>query len=210
MRELILGMSMSLDGFVSGPEGQVEWVFDGDPEAIAWKLEIMWDTGLHVMGGRTFNVMAAFWPTSTLVFAPPMNLIPKAVFTRRGRAVPGAGGTATGSGGGQADAESPPAGQLQPGWESWGEAQVCGGELAGEVARLKAQDGGPIRAHGGAGFARSLLAEGLVDRLILLVHPVALGKGLPIFSDLAAPRRLALVSSRAFPRGSVAQVYRPA
>ena len=79
-----------------------------------------------------------------------------------------------------------------------------------QVARLKAQEGGPIRAHGGAGFARSLLAEGLVDRLVLLVHPVALGRGLPIFSDLAAPRRLALVGSRAFPRGSVAQVYRPA
>lgn len=201
MRELVLGMSVSLDGFVSGPEGQVEWVFDGDPEAIAWKLEILRDTGLHVMGGRTFDVMAAFWPTSTLVFATAMNLVPKAVFTRGGRVVPGAGG---------GDARGAPAGPLQPGWESWGEAQVCGGGLAAEVARLKAQEGGPIRAHGGAGFARSLLAGGLVDRLILLVHPVALGRGLPIFSDLAAPMRLALVGSRAFPRGSVAHVYRPA
>lgn len=206
MRELVLGMSMSLDGFVSGPEGQVEWVFDGDPEAIAWKLEMLGDTGLHVMGGRTFDVMAAFWPTSTLVFAPPMNLVPKAVFTRGARAAPG--GAAAGSGGDGAGGGA--AGPLQPGWESWGEAQVCGGGLAAEVARLKAQAGGPIRAHGGAGFARSLLAEGLVDRLVLLVHPVALGRGLPIFSDLAAPRRLALVGSRAFPRGSVAQVYRPA
>ncbi len=199
MRELVLGMSMSLDGFVSGPEGQVDWVFDGDPEAIAWKMEMLRDTGLHVMGGRTFDNMAAFWPTSTLVFAPPMNLVPKAVFTRGGRAAQG-GAVAGGA----------PSGPLQPGWESWGEAQVCGGGLAAEVARLKAQEGGPIRAHGGAGFARSLLAGGLVDRLVLLVHPVALGRGLPIFSDLAAPRRLALVGSRVFPRGSVAQVYRPA
>ena len=84
------------------------------------------------------------------------------------------------------------------------------GDLAEEVAKLKAQEGKPIIAHGGASFARSLVAEGLIDQYDLLVHPVALGKGLPVFSDLAMPRPLKLMSSRAFPAGSVAQIYRPA
>ena len=75
---------------------------------------------------------------------------------------------------------------------------------------MKAQEGKPIVAHGGASFARSLVAQGLVDQFALLVHPVALGKGLPVFSELAAPTPLKLISSRAFPGGSVAQIYRAA
>ena len=61
--------------------------------------------------------------------------------------------------------------------------------LADEIAKLKAQDGKPIIAHGGASFARSLIAADLVDQYVLLVHPIALGKGLPMFSDVAMPRR---------------------
>jgi dihydrofolate reductase len=61
------------------------------------------------------------------------------------------------------------------------------------------------------GFVGSpLITAGLVDQYALLVHPVALGKGLPVFSDLATPRRLRLESSKAFPKGAVAQIYRPA
>jgi dihydrofolate reductase len=87
---------------------------------------------------------------------------------------------------------------------------VASGDLAEEIARLKAQEGKPIVAHGGVSFARSLVAGGLVDRFALLVVPVALGQGLPLFSELAAPARLELVSSRAFPGGAVAQTYRAA
>jgi dihydrofolate reductase len=75
---------------------------------------------------------------------------------------------------------------------------------------LKAQAGKPIIAHGGVRFARSLVAQGLVDQFVLFVIPVALGKGLPLFSELAAPMPLKLTSSKAFPGGAVAQVYRAA
>src|SRR6185312_17201212 len=98
---------------------------------------------------------------------------------------------------------------LQPGAESWSQAYVAGGDLAEEIAKLKAEDGKPILAHGGVRFARSLIDRGLVDQFVLLVAPVALGKGLALFSDLAAPLPLELVSSRAFPGGAMAQVYRP-
>lgn len=210
MRELILTMSMSLDGFVSGPGGEIDWIFSGDQQAIAWKLEIVSNAGLHMMGSRTFKDMAAFWPTSTGVFAPPMNRIPKAVFSRQGPAVLKATGTTRGLEDARADAEGTPAGPLQPGAESWGAAYVASGDLAEEVARLKAREGKPIIAHGGAAFARSLAARELVDQYMLLVHPVMLGKGLPIFSEVAAPRRLELTASRAFPGGAVALIYRQA
>lgn len=196
MRDLILTMTMSLDGFVCGPDGEADWIRDGDQEAIAWKLENVWNASLHIMGSRTFLSMAAYWPTSPNVFAPPMNQIPKAVFSRQGPKV--------------LRATISQSEQLQPGAESWAEAYVAGGDLVEEIARLKAGDGKPIVAHGGAAFARSLIARGLVDQYRLLVHPLALGKGLPIFSEVVPQRRLKLVSSKAFPLGSVAQVYRPA
>ncbi|RUM22300.1 dihydrofolate reductase [Rhizobium vallis] len=198
MRELILTMAMSLDGFVSGPEGETEWIFSGDQEAIAWKVENAWNAGLHIMGSRTFQGMASYWPTATGVFAPPMNQIPKAVFSKQGPAILKAAETAKGRGEG-----------LQPGAESWGEAYVASGDLAEEIARLKAHDGKPIIAHGGAAFARSLIAHDLVDQYMLMVYPLALGKGLPIFSDLAQPRQLELIGSKVFPKGSMAQIYRP-
>ncbi len=87
---------------------------------------------------------------------------------------------------------------------------MASGDLTEEIARLKAQEGKPIIAHGGASFARSLVAQGLVDQYVLLVCPIALGKGLPLFSELAAPTPLRLISSKAFPGGAVAQIYRPA
>lgn len=100
--------------------------------------------------------------------------------------------------------------ELQPGAGSWAEAYVASGDLAQEIATLKAQAGKPIIAHGGVTFARSLVAQGLVDQFVLAVHPVALGKGLPVFSELVAPKLLKLMSSRAFPGGVLAQVYRAA
>jgi dihydrofolate reductase len=84
------------------------------------------------------------------------------------------------------------------------------GDLGDEIARLKAQDGKPIIAHGGVTFARAFVADGLVDQVVLGVHHVALGKGLALFSGLAAPMPLKLVSSTAFPGGAVGQVYRVA
>ena len=195
MRELILKMSMSVDGFVSDLEGTNTWMYGSDAESQAWTVEVISNASLHIMGARSFLAMAPFWPTSDLVFAAPMNEIPKAVFSRRGLAI-------------LKDVKTPA--RTRPGGESWAKAYVASGDLREEIATLKAQDGKPIVAHGGATFARSLVAQGLVDQFVLAVHPVALGKGLPLFSDLSAPMPLKLVSSKAFPAGAMAQVYRPA
>jgi dihydrofolate reductase len=210
MRDLILKMSISLDGFVGGPDGGVKWVFDGDREATAWTVETVWNASLHIMGSRTFHDMAAYWPTSTEVFAPPMNQIPKAVFSRQGPAILAAVNTTAALRDARATAQTHFSTELQPGGDSWAQPYVASGDLVEEVAKLKAQEGKPIIAHGGASFARSLVVQDLVDQYDLLVHPIALGKGLPVFSDLPAPQRLKLVSSKVFPKGSAAQIYRRA
>jgi len=195
MRDLILKMSISLDGFVSDLEGRNSWMFGADPQAKAWVVAHVGGAGLHIMGSRTFRDMAAWWPTSEDSFAPPMNQIPKAVFSRRGLPI--------------LPAAQNPAG-LQPGAQSWAQAYVAGGDLAAEVAALKAMDGKPIIAHGGVSFARSLVAAGLVDQFTLIVAPVALGKGHALFSDLAGPMPLRLINAHVFSGGAAALMYRAA
>lgn len=210
MRELVLKMSMSLDGFVASADGSADWVFGADPEARAWAVEKVWNASLHIMGSRSFQAMASYWPTSTMEFAPPMNQIPKAVFSRQGPVVLKAVPTTKQLQDALDKAGDTQTTQLQPGAESWAQAYVASGDLAEEIAKLKATDGKPILAHGGATFARSLIAENLVDEYALTVHPIVLGKGLAIFSELLEPRPLKLVSSRSFPGGVMALVYRPA
>jgi dihydrofolate reductase len=199
MRDLILRMYMSLDGFVGSKDGDRNWMINPDPAAKGWMVERARNTSLHVMGSRTFRDMAGYWPTSTDEFAASMNQIPKAVFSKQGPAVLEAARVVQ---------DKPDA--LQPGAESWAQAYVASGDLVAEVSKLKAQDGKPMAAYGGATFARSLIAHGLVDQFDLLINPFVLGQGLPIFTELTHPRRLTLVSSTAFPKGSILQIYRPA
>ena len=205
MRELVVKMSMSIDGFVGGSQGELDWIFStGSPDAVAWTVSAISGAGLHLMGSRTFRDMAAFWPTSTQPFAPPMNTIPKALFSRSGLAA--VSGTTQGLADARADAKADATREPQ-GAESWRNPRVLSGALADEIARLKAEPGAFLLAHGGASFVRSLVETGLVDEYRLLVHPVALGRGLPIFS-----RRhdLRLVEALPFAGGAVAHIYRRA
>src|SRR6202047_4674367 len=117
MRELILKMSISVDVFVADPDDGRKWVFDSDPERAAWTVETVWDASLHIMGSRTFRDMAAYWPTSTEVFAPPMNQIPKAVFSKQGPAILNAATATAALRDTRANAGAVRSTQLQPGGE---------------------------------------------------------------------------------------------
>ena len=210
MRKLVLKMSMSLDGFVSGPNGEIDWVFkSSSPEGVAWTVEKISDASLHLMGSRTWRDMASWWPTATGPFAPPMNAIPKVVFTRGDPDVLKRA-TTTQAIRDAAAAHTAPQQPADPEVvKGWMQPHVAAGPMADEVRKLKQGEGRPLVAHGGAGFARSLIATGLIDEYVLIAHPVALGRGLPIFSDLAAPLPLQLVSAQSFPGGAVAKIYHP-
>jgi dihydrofolate reductase len=205
MRKLILKMSMSIDGFVAGPNGEADWLFrTQDDEAKAWTVAAIANAGLHAMGRKTWHDMAAYWPTSAEVFAAPMNDIPKVVFTRAG--LRGDVGTTRGLEDARAlkHPTKPADPEVVRGWEH---PRVAAGDMAEEVARLKQEPGADIIAHGGAAFAQSLVQLDLVDEYKLLVHPVALGRGLPLFAQATRPLDLALVDVKPFPKGAVAHVY---
>jgi dihydrofolate reductase len=214
--KLILKMQVSIDGFVGGPNGEGAWILKSlDDDAAAWMLNTLWQAGVHIMGSHTFHDMAAYWPSSPEPFAAAMNEIPKVVFSSRGI-------------GELLNPQAPTSRNVRDAWDamaekglklvsnlsagaaSWGHATVVNGDLASEIVRLKQQPGKDILAHGGARFAQSLVRQGLIDEYRLMVHPAALGCGLPLFSALSGPMDLKLVSSTPFGAGVIANVYRPA
>jgi dihydrofolate reductase len=204
MKKLILRMSVTVDGFMAGPRGEIRWLFPARPdqEAKQWIADKMSQAGVHIMGSRTYADMAAYWPKSDDVIARPMNEIPKVVFSRSGKPFCAATTRALAD---ASSAEPVPADIAK----SWAAPRVATGELAGEIARLKAEPGKDIIAHGGIAFARSLVSSGLIDEYVLIVAPVALGRGQALFSELAEPLSFELVSSTRFPGGACAQVLRP-
>jgi dihydrofolate reductase len=180
MATLILEMQSSLDGFVCGPKGELDWIFpDVDAEYTAWTMERLWRAAAHLMGRVTYRDMAAHWPVSKEPFAEPMNRIPKIVFSS----------------------------SLQR--ADWRETEVIAGDVAEQVARLKRERQGELLAHGGVRFAQSLIRAKLVDEYRLLVHPVAIGRGRSIFADIADPLRLAPIGQTTFKSGLVAIELRP-
>jgi dihydrofolate reductase len=214
MRRLVLKMSVTLDGFVCGPNGEIDWIFESfDEKLTAWTVDSLWRAGLHLMGSRTYYDMASWWPTSTEPFAPPMNQIPKAVYTCSGilhacpssrttQAVEAAQHARRGSGAALALPSAAVA-------RSWSHPAILSGDFVAAIARLKEKPGKDILAHGGARFAQSLATAGLIDEYQLVVHPIALRRGQPLFSGLPHPLPLELINATAFPSGAVAHVYRP-
>jgi dihydrofolate reductase len=187
-------MSVSLDGFVAAANGEKDWVFNtGDEESLAWSVGKVRDAGLIIMGRKSFETMAPYWPTATGPFAAPMNEIPKAVFTKKGFR--------------NIDRKSTTAIEQSRAEGSWSAPRVFDGDLAEAIKELKAESGKPIVALGGAGFMQDLIATGLIDEYHVAIHPVALGTGLRIFTGLETPLYLKLVEVLAFPKGIVAKTY---
>jgi dihydrofolate reductase len=212
MRKLILKMSITLDGFVCGPNGELDWIFKtSSNDSKSWTVDKIWQAGAHLMGRKTFNDMAAYWPSSTEDFAAPMNEIPKIVFSVNGFDPSQQGETSTGlkdairnrADGGHAAATLPASAK------SWKGPTVVTGDLTKAIQRLKAEDGKALLAHGGAGFAQSLVQTGLVDEFCLLTHPVAIGQGRGLFTTLKSPMRFKLVETKPFSAGTVAHIYKP-
>jgi dihydrofolate reductase len=163
MRKVVLKMHSSLDGFVLGPGGDLDWAFETfDQEMAEWEVAGLWEAGVHVMGRATYHEMAEHWPSSTEPYAPPMNEIPKVIFSKTLE---------------QAD---------------WTGSRIVRGDLTDEMNALRAEDGKHILVHGGATFAQALVEADLIDEYRLVVHPVALGDGAALFPRKVDLKRVEL------------------
>jgi dihydrofolate reductase len=179
MRQVILKIHVSLDGYIrSENEDNMDWVFRTyDDDLKGWEVESLWQAGTHIMGRNLYFEMAEYWPSSTEEYAEPMNTIPKVVFSKTLK---------------HAD---------------WNNTRIASGDLAAEINLLKQETGNDILLHGGADFTHSLTKLSLIDEYRLIIHPVVLSAGLPLFTG---PLDLNLVDSRIFPSGSVLMAYRRA
>jgi dihydrofolate reductase len=180
MRPVVLQMGVTVDGYVAGPGGEGDWGLPPEhPDVRAWKVASLRQTGTHIMGRVTYEQMAQHWPNATGEYADFMNNLPKVVFSKT-----------------LSTAE-------------WADTRIARGDLAEELAALKSDSGGEIMAHGGAAFVQALSRLGLIDEYRLVILPVALGNGLPLFKDLPKPFRVDLAEARSFPDGTVINVYQP-
>lgn len=202
-RELILKMSISVDGFVAGLNGELDWAFRSRSEASTqWLVDLFDQVGLHAIGHGSY-CMADYWPTAVHPLARAMNEIPKAVFSRSGAIAPPNMEKTL------AALKADPSSVDPAAVESWQNPTVAGADLVADIQRLKAEGGKAILAHGGASFATSLVAAHLVDVFHLVVHPIVLGRGLPIFAGLESPLDLKLEDLNRFDTGAVIKTYRP-
>ncbi len=179
-RKLILYMSMSLDGFAANTDHTIDWLGsarDHGGRRQRAVLELLGQIGLIVLGGRAYEEMVQAWPTSSSPTGDYMNRLPKVVFSSTLDGV------------------------------EWSNARLSKRPAQEEIPELKREEGKDLVVFGGASFARSLAGHGLIDEYRILVHPVALGEGLPLFHGLPEPLRLELVSTTAYTDGVIAHTY---
>jgi dihydrofolate reductase len=181
MRKLSLQQyAVSLDGYIleEGTEFYRWWEsMPNDDELEEYFVATLRRAGTHIMGRVTYQSMAAHWPTSPEPVAPVLNDIPKVVFSKTLSSA------------------------------DWPESRIAREDTAEEIARLKAEPGGEIVAHGGVRFVQSLARLGVVDEYRLYVYPIAIGSGSSLFAGIEDPQPLRLVSNTAFPSGAVELVY---
>jgi dihydrofolate reductase len=188
MRRIIAAFRISLDGFTTGPEGEMDWVASwGD----AFDLISRVDT--CILGGGMYPGYEQYW---TAILANPEGLLS---FTGK---VP-AKDEITWS----RFAEKTPHIVLSKELEavSWKTTRIV--RDIEEIRKLKQQSGKDIYAIGGATFVCSLLNHNLIDEIRLKVHPVILGGGKPLFKDVTDRRVLTLVEAKPLPSGQVSLTY---
>jgi dihydrofolate reductase len=174
-RKVVAGVFVSLDGVAEAPD---RFVTAWDDETDATGVRLIATQDAVVLGRRTYDEWAEFWPTSDIEpFATFINAVPKYVATST------------------------------PLDRAWDAAQAIEGGLVDFVRDLKARPGGDIGVHGSISVARTLLAAGLVDEVRLVVAPAVVGHGRRLFDDLP-PLRLEVLRGSASPSGYLLVDYR--
>jgi dihydrofolate reductase len=191
MRKLVVGTFLTLDGVMQAPGGPNEdrdsgfkhggWLVPYFDEKFG---EIMTDwtkrAGAFLLGRKTYEIFAASWPKSTDPadeIATALNTRPKFVASRT------------------------------LGNVTWSNSSLLKGDVAKEVAKLKAQDGGEIQVHGSGNLLQTLLRRDLIDTLRIWQFPVVLGTGKRLFGEGAIPASFRLVDSQQTTTGAVLHVY---
>lgn len=183
MRKLKLQVQTSVDGFIAGPNGEMDWmVWDWDQQLKDYVIELTAPVDTIVLGRKLAEGFIPTWNSlldnpEMAPYARKMVETPKVVFTK----------TIT--------------------THEWGYTTVASGDLVEEINAIKNKEGNDIIAYGGSGFVSSLINAGLVDEFHLFINPTAIGNGMPIFATLSQRQQLNPVSAKLFDCGIVVIKY---
>jgi len=195
MRKVVVNEFLTLDGVAQAPGGAEEDTDGGfahggwhmqymeDEPTQQWVLESIVEAGGFLLGRRTYEIFAAFWPNAPeeeQVVAEPLNSKPKYVVS------------------------TTLAGPLE-----WENSTLLEGEIADAVAAVKQEDGGDLHVIGSTELVRTLIAHGLVDELRLMIDPVVVGGAKRIFPDDGELRPLRLVEGQVTSKGAILATYAP-
>lgn len=183
MRRIIVMMSVSLDGFIEGPDRELDWQLVDD-ELHSHFNEQLKTMGAFLDGRVTYELMAGFWPTAD---SDPASTAPMVEFAQIWRDLPKIVFSTTLE---QAD------------WNTTIKRDVD----PEEILALKAQPGGDL-VVGGADLAAAFRRHGLIDEYRLYIHPVVIGRGKPLFQTSDARTNLRLVETQTFGGGVVLLRY---
>jgi len=174
---------ITLDGYFAEPDGGLDW-HNVDAEFGDFAEEQLSEIGTLLFGRKTYEMMAEFWSSEEVKAddertATPMNALPKVVVSHKPLSV------------------------------NWENSQRLEGDLVTGIQALKAEDGKDIALFGSANLATSLIEAKLIDEFRILVNPIVLGAGQPLFQNLQQPLHLELIASRTFKSGNVLLTYKP-
>ena len=184
MRTIKLQMQISLDGYVCGPNGEMDWMsWDWGDDIKRYVQELTAPADTILLGRKLAEGFIPHWkanvdnPATADDFGRKMTETPKIVFSRSLPASP------------------------------WDNVTLAGEDLPGTIARLKQLPGGDVLVYGGASLAAALIGEGLIDEYHLFVNPTAIGQGKSIFGQLKGNRKLSLAGSQSFANGITVLFY---
>jgi dihydrofolate reductase len=189
MRKIIVSEFYSLDGLMSDPEDKMEWVLGSfNDEMGQYEGELYDNADTLLLGRTTYKIFEGYWPTAAsnpatsqgdIEMAHKINNITKIVFSHSMEGV------------------------------EWKNSKLLKEIKPEEIVKLKKEKGKNILVIGSASIVQQLTNLGLIDEYHLLVHPVVLGSGKPLFKDIRQKQDLKLLEARAFNNGVVMLRYAP-
>ncbi len=185
MRKIKLQVQISVDGFIAGPNGEMDWMtWNWDDKLKDYVNELTDSIDTIILGRKMAGGFVTHWTNvisnpddPSYPFAKKMVDIPKIVFSKT----------------------------LDK--SEWENTTIAKGDLADEIKKLKNQQGKDIIVYGGAGFDSSLIKEKLIDELHLFVNPAVIGNGLSIFKTVSGKQNLQLIKATPFDCGIVVLHY---
>lgn len=187
MRKLKLQVQITVDGFITGPSGEMDWMtFPWSEDIIEYVREITKPVDTIILGRKLAEGFIPHWEN---VVQDPKNpeyegglkytLTRKIVFTKT----------------------------LDK--SIWNNTEIAKGELVEEITNLKNKEGKDIIVFGGGTFVSALIKNKLIDELHLFVNPSAIGSGMPIFKELTAMQKFSVVNVKHFECGIITLIYKP-